>query len=195
MFPTLFGNQLVGPAGWSLLSAKKEDGSKDLAVETLLASAGTCSTSCGASGTGSSVCGDDPESAMGRPGRAQTKEKAAKKNLAPCIVCGLLSAEMPRGYGECWQHKRDADLLCADLKKQSQDRSATKEVKEAFLMFMKMRKAGTPAPSEYSQEILTYAQAHPSKGQGVSRGGGYNGFRRIEETVAETTTHKVLRLQ
>ena len=112
------------------------------------------------------------------------------RKVLPCRVCGMIFLEMPKRGRECFEHQRDSAGLLKHLQNCVSTNPKDADIKQNLVWFVDQRKNAKEPPSEYSREVLQYAQDNPSRGVGFSRVGNYCMHRNIEETVGRTITNK-----
>ena len=111
------------------------------------------------------------------------------KKQEPCRVCGVIYEEMPRNCKECYQHMKDVAALQKWLEQQLAATPKDSQRKEDLLWFKNQKKVAGQPPSDFSKEVLTFAQNCPSAGQGVPRNTTqYSMFRQLEEQKASNVT-------
>ena len=102
-----------------------------------------------------------------KPKAAAAKDRRGKF-YGPCVVCGLVKADMPANSRFCWEHKNTNDNFVANCKADDKKAGDTERIDR----YNKMKEAGFKEgpPSELASALLEYEEKYPAQGRGVKRG-------------------------
>ncbi|CAE7285173.1 unnamed protein product [Symbiodinium sp. CCMP2456] len=109
-----------------------------------------------------------PANASSRRPKAAAGKDRKGKFYGPCVVCGLVKADMPTNSRFCWDHKNANDGFVSNCK--ADDKAAGNT--ERMDKYNKMKDEGFKEgpPSELASTLLEYEEKFPAKGRGVKRG-------------------------
>lgn len=92
--------------------------------------------------------------------------KRRGKQYGPCRVCGLLKDDMPTNSIDCWDHKRSADALVAQIKAADRAAGTTSGMDD----FNRTKNEAKEPPSPLSHLILDFEKrSPPPSARGVKR--------------------------